>query len=169
MKVAFGKYFALASVLCVAGLLAMFNLLPSNRTAKASLQQPGLPLSVMFDASNLDANTQQLYQSMQNSIDGFAITPADRASYYSAVNNVNGYTVNSWQGIITNVQQNANGYLVSVDVLPGLSEDNGSACAITANSDYSEQFQVFADGTFQYVGSLDPQGLAGQMPVIVGL
>ncbi len=169
MKTAFGKFVAFATALIAVGTLAMSYFPASYRVAKASLQQPGLPLSLMFDSSILDANAQQLYQSMQDVINGYAITPADRTTYYSAVNNANGHVVNGWQGIITNVQQNANGYLVSIDVIPSLSSDTGSACEIVFDSDYSEQYQVFADSTFQYVGSLDPQGLAGQMPVIVGL
>lgn len=159
---------AFASALVVAGLFGLIHIPAPPKATGATFQQSGLPLTVMFDPTNLDANAQQLYQAMQNAISGYAITPPDRTTYFSAVNDDNGYTVNGWRGIITNVQPNANGNLVSVDVLPDLSCD-GAACAVIVDSDYFEQYQVFPDGTFQYVESFDPQGLAGQMPTMVGL
>jgi hypothetical protein len=168
MKVAWGRYAAFASVLCAAGLFALIHFPAPPRVTGAPLQQPGLPLNMSFDPSNLDANTQQLYQSMQDAINGYAITPANRTTYFSAVYNSNGFVANGWAGTITNVQPNGNGYLVSVDVIPCMSCE-WAACAIIVDSDYYEQYQVFPDGTFQYVGSFDPQGLAGQMPTIIGL
>ena len=168
MKASFGTTAAFLSALGIALLVVSTHSFMPTTAKAARLQQPGLPLSVMFDGSNLDPNTKQLYQTMQNAIDGFAITPADRPTYYSAVNNVNGYVVNGWQGIITNVQANANGNLVSIDVIPALSSD-AAACAIIVDSDYSEHYQVFPDGTFQFVGAFFAAGSSGQMPTIIGL
>lgn len=167
MKAGLIRSIALAA-LAIAGLYAIVHPSTLRRAAAAHLQQPGLPLTVMFDPTDLDANTQQLYQTMQDSISGYAVTPNVRTAYYTTVNNANGYVVNDWCGLITNVQPNANGYLVSVDVVPSLS-GNTVACGVIVDSDYSEQYQVFADGTFQYVGSLDPQGTSGQMFTIIGL
>ena len=167
MKSRYGRSTVIVATLAIAGLCTMIYTQSSRRAAASYSQQPGLPLVVTFNPTNRDANTQQLYQTMQNLINGFAMTPADRMTYYSAMNNVNGYVIDSWCGFITNVQQNANGYLVSIDVLPEIS--GAAACAIVTGVDYSEQYQVFADGSFQYVGSLDPQGLAGQMPGVIGL
>ncbi len=167
MKSSSGRYAVLVVALGTATLFAMIHTHTSHQAAGASLQQPGLPLSVMFDSSNLDQTTRQLYQAMQDALDGYAVTIDARTAYYSAVDNVNGYTVNGWQGIITDVEQNANGYLVSIDVVPGLSAD-WTACAVIVDSDYSEQYQVNNDGSVVYVGSLDPKGLAGQMPTMMG-
>lgn len=164
------KKTAIFAILGIAVLLKVVHAYAPATAAILAVQVPGLPLSVMFDPTNLDQNTQQLYQSMQDSLNGSTFVPNDRTNYYSQVNNVNGFTLNGWQGIITNVQPNPNGNLVTVDVLPGLSSDDVGACAIICDSDYSEQYQVFGDGTFQYIGFLDPQGLGGLMPqTIVGL
>jgi hypothetical protein len=130
-----------------------------------AVQAPALPLRVSFNPDNLDANTQQLYQSMSDALDGFADVPNDRSNYYSAVNNVNGFVVLGWGGCITNVQPNGNGNLVTIAVTPPLAADGVGALALIIDSEYAEQYQVFADGTFQYVGFLDPLGFAGQMPV----
>ena len=168
MKASSGNSAAFFSALGIAVLVVSTHSSRPNTARAARLQQPGLPLSVMFDGSNLDPDTKQLYQAMQNSIDGFAITPADRPTYYSAVYNVNGYVVNGWQGIITTVQANANGNLVSIDVIPGLSSD-AAPSAMIVDSDYSERYQVFPDGTFQFVGAYYAAGSSGQMPTIIGL
>jgi hypothetical protein len=66
------------------------------------------------------------------------------------------------------VQANCNGHLVTVQVIPSLSSDvyGPAACAVTF--DYSEQYQVNNDGTFQYLGSVFTQALAGQMPYLIG-
>lgn len=168
MKISIVK---LLSLTFVSGALCFFGMMTFStptQASRAKLQQPDFPLGLTFDPTNLDAYTQQLYQTMQNIINSYAISPNDRIIYYSAVDNVNGYMVNGWQGIITNVQQNANGYLASIDVLPDLSSDS-AASAIIVDSDYSEQFQVFPDGSFQYTRSFDPLGQAGQMPTIIGL
>ena len=175
MKAQFCRTAAFVSALGVALMFVLINSptppkAPGSlpKVPEALLQEPVLPLSVMFDPSNLDANAQQLYQAMQNTMNGYAIMPADRTTYYSAVNNVNGYVVNGWQGIITNVQPNAQGNLVSIDMIPGLSSDT-AACGMIVDTDYSEQYQVFADGTFQFVGAFYAPGSAGQMPTIIGL
>lgn len=119
--------------------------------------------------ANLDPNTKQLHQSMATALNGYAVVPNNRLTYWSAVNNANAFVVMGWQGMITDVQANGNGNLVTVMVSPSLASDTyGQACVIL-NSDYSEQYQVNNDGTFVYVGSFDPQGLAGQLPGIASL
>jgi hypothetical protein len=81
---------------------------------------------------------------------------------------VNSCTITGWTGVITGIQPNCNGYLVSVLVTPALSSDVYGASTIVVASDYTEQYQVNNDGSFQYLNSLDPQGLAGQLPDLVG-
>jgi len=170
MNVAFKKKAAFIAVLGIAGLLKVVHAYGMTHTTISLAQNLGLPLGVMFDSTNMDPNTQQLYQNMQDSLNGSTFVPNARTNYFSAVYNVNGFEVSSWQSIITNVQPNADGsHLVTIDVLPCMSSDTVGACSIILDSDYSEQYQVFGDGSFQYVGFLDPQGLAGQMPLIVGL
>jgi hypothetical protein len=117
----------------------------------------------------VDPNAQQLYQSMGNILTGWAGLPNDRLNYYSAVDNNNDCVINGWQGIISNVEANCNGYLVTVAVVPLLASDTYGTTAVVMDSDYSEQFQVFKDSTFEYIQSLDPLGLAGQMPGLAGL
>jgi hypothetical protein len=163
------KKTAIFAILGIAALLKVVSAFAPATATISAAQALGLPLGVAFDPTNLDQNTQQLYQSMQNSLNGSTFVPNDRTNYYSAVINVNGFVLNDWGGIITNVQPNANGFLVTVDVVPSLSSDTVGPNAIICDSDYSEQYQVFGDGSFQYVGFLDTQGLAGQMPrTIVG-
>ena len=168
MKVTCGRVVFLTTALGAVCFLALFHGPVQQKTLQATSPLPGLPLKVMFAPENLDANTLPLYQKMQNAIDGNTVTPNDRTTYFSAFNIANGYVVNGWGGMIANVQQNANGHLVSIDVLPSLSSDI-AACAIIVDSDYSEQYQVFPDGAIQFVGALDPQGMAGQMHSVIGL
>jgi hypothetical protein len=105
---------------------------------------------------NLDQNTLALYEQMAADFDGSTIVPNAQTTYYSAFMNNQDYPLNGWQGIVENVQSNNGGYLVTLQVVPML--DTGSAI----ENDYTEQYQVNNDGTYQYIQSFDPQNLAGQ-------
>ena len=159
---------ALAMVLGVTTPLAITDLPRSRNPAEATTQEPGARLDLTFDPSDLDAEAERLHRSIRDTIDGSSTIPDDRKRYFSTVNNVNGYTVNSWGATITDVQPIADGYLVSIEILPRLSAD-WAACAIIVDSDYSERFHVSADGTLRYVDSLYPRGQGGQIFTIVGL
>ena len=106
-----------ATVLC---LIALLTVKKPSGNVQAYLQEPAMPLKLMFTADNLDAATYQLYESVRSNINGDVNIPIARTNYYSTVNNVNGYNLNGWGGIITSIQPNAHGYLVSIDVQPEL-------------------------------------------------
>lgn len=127
------------------------------------------PLIVTYDKETvIDPNDQQIYQDIADTLHGFANVPA-RLNHYSAVNNANDCVIEGWSGLIRNVQPNANDYLVKLDVCPTLTSGTYGPTPVILNGDYSEEYQVNNDGTFQYLGSLDPQGLAGTLPAIAGL
>jgi hypothetical protein len=127
-------------------------------------------LLVTYDEETVvDPNLRQLHQNMANTLNRFAGVPDARRNYYSAVDNANDCVISGWRGIISDVQPNGHGNLVTLDVNPTLISGTYGASPVIFNSDYQEQYQVNNDGTFQYVGSLDPQGLAGQLPAIAGL
>lgn len=102
-------------------------------------------------------------------INGNAFIPNARLNHYSAVNNANGCVITTWQGIISNVQPNGNGNLVTLAYVPLLDSGTYGQCCFIVDSDYTEQYQVNNDGSFQYTGSFDPEGRAGQMPEIATL
>lgn len=116
-----------------------------------------------------DPDARLIAQNLANTLNGYNVIPNDRLAYYAAVNNNNGCEISAWQGSITDFQANANGYLVTMSVLPTLSSEEYGPATLVLNSDYTEQFQVNNDGTFAYAGSFDPQGLAGLMPSLAGL
>ncbi len=129
-------------------------------------QVAGNPVSffVGFDADVVPADQQPLYQNMANVLNGFTEVHDARSNFYSAVINNNGFVVNRWSGVIESVEPNANGNLVTLLVSAGLSSDATGPATFMAPTGYLEQYQVNNDGTFQYVQSLDPKGLAGQLP-----
>ena len=112
---------------------------------------------------NLDANTFALYQQMATTLSAVTDVPNDRLNYYSAVNQPPVYQILGWEGMVSTVQANNGGYLVGVSVVPYLSAEGGAG--VVSNSDYLETYQI-TNGVVQYVGSADPQSLAGQMPVV---
>jgi hypothetical protein len=116
--------------------------------------------------ANLGDCVAQTYQNMANILNGYADVPADRTNYYSAVDNANDCEITGWQAIISNVQPNCNGYLVTLSIIPTLASNTFGQSAVIMDSDYSEQYQVNNDGSFTYEGFLDPNGLAGEMPSI---
>ncbi len=132
--------------------------------ARRTAQVQGYPLEVSVDSTGMDQYTQQLYQSMQNILNGYTGLPADRLNYYAAVNDANGWVIVGWGGFITNVQPNGSNFVVTLTVRPTLSSDTQGACGAILNADYSEIYEVFGDGTFLYTGFLDPLGLAGRLP-----
>jgi hypothetical protein len=118
------------------------------------------PLSVTF-ADGLDPQTAALYQNIANTLNGFTGYPVNRANFFAGYVNA-GYTIYGWNAVIFAAQQNGNGYLVTLGVAPGMSPSNGRDIIINDLA-YSEQYQVNNDGTFAYVGSLDPNNQAGMV------
>ena len=160
----------LALLVLAAALLTTWHMRPA--TGQGS-QQPvydgPAAFLVSYDTqTNLDPNTAQLYQTLASVLNGSLRVPNDRLNYYSAVNSQNDCQILGWEGIVTGVAPNANGYLVTLDVHPYLGSVTDGASAFVVSGDYSEQYQVNNDGSFQYTGFLDPQGLAGQLPAISG-
>ena len=169
MKVAHGR----ASILAI----ALLSMVATACLLKLSFAQNGQPAGdgphfflVSYDETVITDPTQrQLYQSLADVLNGWQQIPNDRLNYYSAVDNQNGYAITGWQGIITTVQPNNNGYSVTVSITPTLTTDAAGSQSVPMTADYSEVFQVNHDNTFQYTGFLDPQRLAGHLPDIADL
>jgi hypothetical protein len=115
------------------------------------------PLLVNFDPTGLDDATVRVYQNVLN---GFTGLPAGRAAFFSGYSADNGFLIGGWSSLIASVQQNCNGYLVTLNVAPGMSSNSGTDCVIN-DLIYSEIYQVNNDGTFNYVSSLDPNNQSG--------
>jgi hypothetical protein len=131
----------------------------------ANAAQSSWPVSV-YSALNLTEGQQALYNDMALAVSGYTTVPQDRLNYYSAVNSPPNYVINGWGGIITNVAaQDGGTYLVTVAVFPYLSTAALGASTMVG-SDYSEQYSVDESENVTYAGFLDPQGLAGSMPVL---
>lgn len=93
---------------------------------------------VSYDTkANLNQGEVQLYQNMVNLLNGYANVPQDRLNYFSALNNANGCTITGWQGYISNVQPNCNGYAVTISITPTLASNTYGQAAVVYDSDYS--------------------------------
>jgi hypothetical protein len=155
------------SLITVAGVIGVLSVVGARMQQGGQNPPPADPqpaFSVGFNDQAVPMDQIQLYQNIATTLSGFNQVPNDRLTYYSAVNNNNNCTIVGWGGFITGIQPNCNGYLVSVLVTPSLSSPVYGGAAIVIGADYTEQYQVNNDGSFQYLNSLDPQGLAGQMP-----
>jgi hypothetical protein len=129
---------------------------------------PGtFPLAVDFDPANLDPATVQAFQAIANTLNGYTGYQNDRSTFFGGHTPDGGYNLTGWQALITSAQPNANGHLATLLVIPDLTS-NGSD-AIIRDLAYFEQYQVNADGTFAYVGSLDPNGQAGGVSTAIDL
>lgn len=138
------------------------------RRGQARQNPPGTyPLAVSFDPTGLDPSTVQVYQNIQNVLTGFTGYPDNRAAFFAGYTPANDFNLTGWLAQITAAQQNGAGYLATVSVMPYMT-DLGSDAVITDLA-YSEQYQVNNDGTFSYVGSLDPNGQAGLVSSVIDL
>jgi len=132
---------------------------------------PPFDLSLFVDVDpglQLDANTMALYQQMASTLNGSALVPQDRLTYYSAHVNSNTDTIRGWSGYVENVQANCYGYLVTIRVQPGISSTTTGPSTLLVGPNYYEQYQV-GNCTVDYQGFLDPDGTSGQQFSGIGL
>ena len=135
-------------------------------TAMANVPPPDdgnriFPVGVEYSLQ-LDPATQTLYAQMASTLTGYPNVPPDRTNYYSSVVGQAGYSINGWGGLVSNVQPNCYGNLVTVQVFVNLSSDTLGPATIVLSSYYFEQFQVNNDNTINYLGFLDPNATTGQ-------
>ena len=116
------------------------------------------PLVVSFDPANPNAAT---YSSVAMALNGFNGLPTSRRTFWSDYTAANGYPIWGWTGFITSAQPNGNGFLVTLNVQAAIGADGGAYMIM--DSPYLETYQVNNDGSFGYIQSFDPNGMAGQV------
>jgi hypothetical protein len=116
----------------------------------------------------LDPNSAALYAQMGTLVSGFPAVPNDRMNYYAAVSLPPDYVISGWAGLVTDVSPiNNGGYVVTISVTPLLATiAYGDPTVVSTN--YSEQFSVDGNNSVTYLGFLDPLGLSGQDPMVIG-
>lgn len=139
----------------------------------AQIGQPpndGPPAFLVVGDPDAPAGSQATFDAMAATLNGSPAIPADRINFFAAVINPPNSVITGWQGVVTGVQPNGTGNQVTVLVSPTLTTDTYGPATIITSSQYSEVYQVNADNTFQYLGFLDPQNMAGQPPAeMIGL
>jgi hypothetical protein len=124
--------------------------------AASQQDQPVWAVNVL-SSSNLDQQDQQLYQNMANVLTGVSAIPGARTSFWSAV----GPSITGWGGSVSSVVPDGlGGNFVTVLTDPNLS--TGEVPFLN----YSEVWDVDANGNATFVQSLDPDGVSGQMPMM---
>ena len=155
------------TILTAASLATLGLAWPKAPALAAALVNQTFPLYVSYDPTGLDPATDQLYQNIENTLQGDSGYPNNRATFFSGYNADNGFTMRGWGAYITAVEPNGNGYLVTLSITPGLSSTTIGTICLIADLNYSEQYQVNNDGTFQYVASFDSNNAAGLVSTLI--
>ena len=153
---------SLAVALC--GIVALPWGRSGTRVTAAQLPQPSFAYVTPW-STNLDAQTQALYQNLSNAIAGFTGVPAARPAYYSFYNDGVNWSIGAWGGgVINAVADGDGGYNVTLTVGPIFATIPQNGSANDVGGAYYEIFNVGADGTVTYMSSQDPLGSAsGQL------
>lgn len=109
-------------------------------------------------------------QRIANAISKSLFIPADRWTYYSAVNKPPVWVIKDWAGVLCKTQLlEDGGYLAIVRVNPVFAT-TPYGNTIGCPWDYLEEYYIGIDGKAVYRRSLDPQGTAGMEPgyVVIG-
>jgi hypothetical protein len=131
-----------------------------RRAMVARIQEYVPPFPVIVDPE-LDPETKALHEQLAKQLSGVGV-PDDRLNFYSALIGAPGYRITGWTGVLDEADPIPGGYLVTVRVGPSLESDElGNATIV--DSEYAEQYRV-VNGTVQYVGFLDPEGMFGKFP-----
>ncbi|HEX8203908.1 MAG TPA: hypothetical protein VF590_25760, partial [Isosphaeraceae bacterium] len=88
----------------------------------------------------------------------------DRLRFFSAV--LSQYRITGWEGMIDAVESIPGGYFLTVRVTPVIEPTEQIGPFIAVGSRYAEQYRI-VNGVIEYVRSLDPEGMAGKMPMIM--
>ena len=152
--------FALASCVLLVGRTG-------TRLAAAPIPAPSFAYVTVWGISNLDPATGALYQNLANAIAGFPGVPNDRGVYFSYYNDGVNWIIGSWAASVSEAAADGNGgYNVTVLVGPiftTVPQGFGNALG-----NYTEVFNVDANGVVTFVGSQDPEGWAGRRLIEVG-
>ncbi len=149
------RLFVPIGILCFAGLFV--------HSRAQSPAPPAWMVEVDFTLV-LDDATTALYQQCANTLGGYTGIPAARPDFYSAVDQPPDYVINGWLGFVTDVQPlPTGGYTVTVRVCPQLSSTEYGPVTVVSG-DYSERYTIDANNHVQYLDSLDPEGMSGQVP-----
>ncbi len=126
-------------------------------TRLAAAQAPSFT-DVTVWSDSLDPQTQTLYQNLASAIAGFSGVPDVRSAYYSYYNDGTNWAIASWGASVLGAVPDGNGgYNVTLTVGPNFSISTGTYVV----GDYSEIFNVDANGVVTYVGSQDPDNSGG--------
>ena len=147
-----GRAFVLVTLSILAAVLVTVSLLSRG---PVHAQVPNTWQVTVIEDGQLDAPLDNairtLYQNAAGIISTVATVPNDRLTYFSAYPNVT-----RWAGLVTNVQANNNGYVVTINVCM-----NPSTAEVYA-SNYVENWFIDANDNATYLGFLDPDGTSGQ-------
>jgi hypothetical protein len=132
-----------------------------GRRASASQVLPPSFAHVTVWSTDLDPQTQTLYQNLANAIAGFNGAPDARAAYYSYYNDGVNWAIGSWEATVLDAAPDGNGgYNVTLPVGPNFTTTPQTANGVLGG--YREVFNVNANGGVTYVGWLDAtDGVAG--------
>jgi hypothetical protein len=131
-----------------------------RRAMVTRIQEYVPPFPVIVDP-DLDPETKALYEQLAKQLSGVGV-PDDRLNFYSALIGAPGYRIKGWAGVIDAAAPIPGGYLVTVRVSPSVDSDRFGPATVVS-SEYAEQYRVI-NGTVQYVGFLDPEGMFGKFP-----
>ena len=104
---------------------------------------------------------------MATALNGSVFVPTSRTTYYAAVNNQGNYSIIGWGAHVENVQADGNGgYNVTLSISPGIVDSTYDLNSTIFDLNYLETYNV-GNGGYNYIGSTDPEGRAGQLPLII--
>lgn len=138
-----------------------------TRLSAAQNPPPSFEYVTVYGSSSLDPQTQTLYQNLANAIAGFAGVPNARVAYYSYYNDGVNWVIGSWGASVSAAAADGNGgYNVTLFVGPIFATVPQGSCDVFG--EYTEIFNVDANGVVTYVSSQDPQGSSGGQLAEIG-
>ena len=110
----------------------------------------------------LSAKAIILHGKMAKILSDFEGIPDDRIEFFSSLRTQPNLSIHRWGGVVETVDPTSGGYVVTVKVMPVVHQNGSSRTVILTPHAYYEQFLVGKNGSCQFLGSLDPEGKAGQ-------
>jgi hypothetical protein len=130
---------------------------PGRRVSASQVQPPSFASVTVWGLTDLDPQTQALYQNLANAIAGFTGAPDARAAYYSYYNDGVNWAIGSWSASVVDAAPDGNGgYNVTLPVGPIFTTTPQTANGVCGG--YQEIFNVDANGGVTYVGWQDTVG-----------
>ncbi len=110
----------------------------------------------LFPGRKLTVKDEELQKRLATILSKFADLPAERAAFFAEVNVPPASKITGWGASIRKVEQTADGYLVTLKIMPYVLTESYGSNTILSPHDYYEQFQVGENGTFNFVKSIAP-------------